>query len=227
MPHIKATAILKDAWRVTKEKITFLVGLTFVLFILEVVSSFILDGLEKSGQTFLFVILQVLVSIVSIIIGAGVMWISLKIVRGEAFQVSDIFTPTPLFFRYVGVNILYSLIVCAGILLLIVPGIIWAIKYSQVKYLILDRQIGILETFSESARMTDGSKMELFVLYLLFVLINVGGALLFGIGLLVTVPLTIIASALAYNLLLRSSPGLPQGGAVPVPPPPTPPTPAV
>ena len=89
-------------------------------------------------------------------------------------------------------------------ILLIVPGIIWALKYSQVRFLILDGQMGIMEVFSKSARMTNGSKMELFILYILLGLLNFAGALLFGIGLLFTVPLTMIVVAFVYNLLLKT-----------------------
>ncbi len=145
MPKFKAMSVIKDSWQITKDKIVFLVGLALVLFVAQMLVSYILEALKDGGYDLVFIILQVLSSVVSVILGMGVLWITIKIVRGESFEIADIMTPLPQFFRYIGVNIVYGLIVFAGMILLIVPGIIWAIKYSQVRYLILDKKMGVME----------------------------------------------------------------------------------
>ena len=59
-------------------------------------------------------------------------------------------------------SIAYTLLVIGGMILLIVPGIILAIKYQYVTYLIVDKHMGVKEAFRLSGEMTQGKKMWLF-----------------------------------------------------------------
>jgi uncharacterized membrane protein len=85
---------------------------------------------------------------------------------------------------------------------LIVPGIIWAIKYFPMLYLVVDKGKGPAEAFSESATLTQGVKGQLFLLGILFFFINLLGFTALFVGLLVTVPMTMLASAYIYRHLL-------------------------
>jgi uncharacterized membrane protein len=93
-------------------------------------------------------------------------------------------------------------VVAFGLVLLIVPGIILAIKYVFYDYLIIDKELGPLEALRESSRITGGVKWQLFIFMLLVFLINFAGILFFGVGLLLTIPATTIATAYVYRRLL-------------------------
>ena len=99
--------------------------------------------------------------------------------------------------------ILAGVIVLAGLLLLVVPGIYLAIRLQYYKFLIVDKEnISPVMALKESWRMTEGHTWNLFLFMLLIILINFIGAMLLGIGLFVSVPVSLIAYAFLYRKLL-------------------------
>lgn len=108
------------------------------------------------------------------------------------------------FWRYVGASILVFLAVIAGLILLIVPGIILALALSFVTYLVIDRGLGPVSAFKESMAITKGNRWSLFVLGLAIFGLNLLGLLALVIGLVVTIPVSMLASIHAYRLLSGS-----------------------
>ena len=107
-----------------------------------------------------------------------------------------------LFSKYILSLIIYGLIVLAGLILLIIPGIIWAIKFQFFGYFIVDKGLGPIESLKQSAKITKDTKWTLFLFGLLSGLINLLGALLLLVGLFATVPTTMMAKAFVYRKLL-------------------------
>jgi uncharacterized membrane protein len=63
-------------------------------------------------------------------------------------------------------SLLVGLIVCCGFVLLIVPGIIFSLMFSQFYYLIIDREMGVMESLETSKQIMVGNKATLFVIHL-------------------------------------------------------------
>ena len=112
----------------------------------------------------------------------------------------DLWTPHP-FWRFFLANIVVGLIVGLGIILLIVPGIIFAIRYMFVPFIVIEKGLRPFEALRESRRITNGHKWRLFLFSLVLVGINILGTLCLLIGLLVTVPVTMLATVYVYRLL--------------------------
>ncbi|HEY9898484.1 MAG TPA: hypothetical protein V6D00_04815 [Pantanalinema sp.] len=92
-----------------------------------------------------------------------------------------------------------AFICTVGFVLLIVPGVVFAAMFSQAGYLILDRDMNFLQAMQESARMTKGAKVDLF----LFGLAGFGVCLLGLIALVVGVGVSIIVLGLAQTYIYR------------------------
>lgn len=120
----------------------------------------------------------------------------------QSASVKDLWTPHP-FWRFVGASILYGLIIVGGLILLIVPGIIWALKYMFVPIIVIDRGMYPMEALRESARITTNHKWELFLLCLVLAGVNILGALCLLVGLLVSVPVSALATVYVYRFLER------------------------
>ena len=88
--------------------------------------------------------------------------------------------------------------------MLIVPGIIWGIQYMFFSYFIIDEDLGPMEALKRSAAITEGAKWDLFLFGLLLAGINLLGALCLLVGLIATIPATMLAFAFAYRRLLPS-----------------------
>ncbi len=108
------------------------------------------------------------------------------------------------FFRYLWGILLQGLIGAVGFILLVVPGLIWTYKYMFTGFLIVDKGLRPVEALRQSGVLTQGAKMDLCVFSLLLGAINVLGALALLVGLLWTIPTSIVATAYVYRRLQRS-----------------------
>lgn len=107
--------------------------------------------------------------------------------------------------RYLIASILLMLLIGVGLLLVIIPGIYFALKYFFVPYLIIDKNMKIGEAFKASSKMTTGHKFSLFVLGILAIIVNILGFVALIYGLLVSMPVTLLAYGYAYNKLSSGS----------------------
>jgi uncharacterized membrane protein len=132
----------------------------------------------------------------------GLIRIAIRFCDNEKGGFADLFSCFPLVFKYLFSSILYVLVVFGGMILLIIPGIIWAIKFQFFSYFIVDRGLGPIEALKRSAVITKGVKWDLFVFRLLLMGINLLGVLCLLIGLFATIPMTMVAVAFVYRKLL-------------------------
>lgn len=127
--------------------------------------------------------------------------IQLNIIDNKKAQVSDLFKTNGIYWQYFATSILVGLIVFGGLLLLIVPGIIWLLKYQFAPTLIIDKKLDVTEAIRTSGEITKGHKGWLFGFGIVLGLINIAGALLLIVGLLVTIPITVMAYIYVYRQL--------------------------
>lgn len=88
-----------------------------------------------------------------------------------------------------------------AILALVAATVFVSVRIRLAQWVIVDRQIGPLEALVLSWKMTRGHVWKLIGLGLLLVLINALGAILLLVGLLVTIPLSLIVEARVYREL--------------------------
>ncbi|MCF0148961.1 MAG: DUF975 family protein [Clostridium sp.] len=89
--------------------------------------------------------------------------------RDEA-KFTDLFSQFNIFFKALGLNLLMGFAILFASFLLIVPGIIVALMYSQACYILAeDPDKGIIECLRESSKLIYGYKWEFFVLELSFI----------------------------------------------------------
>jgi len=139
--------------------------------------------------------------ILSMGIQMGMIVITLAFVDGRKPKTKELFSRFTLIFKYIGASILYALIIVGGLILFIIPGLVWGIKFQFFGYFIVEDKVGPIEALKRSAAITHEAKWNLFLLGLLLGLINLAGALCLFIGLLATMPATTIAYAYVYRKL--------------------------
>lgn len=139
--------------------------------------------------------------VLSAVISMGLINVALKVVDNKKPVYKDVFfTDWKLIFVYIVANLMRSIAVVVGFLLFIIPGIILAIKLQYIEYFIVDKKMGF-EAINKSWDVTKGVKLKLFLLGIVLCLINVLGFLALFLGLFLTVPLSMLASAYVYRKL--------------------------
>lgn len=158
---------------------------------------------EVDPNSALSIPVNLLSIVINIIIAIGLTKIALDLVYKRKTELSLIFTQWKYFWRYLGASILYGLIVIGGLILLIVPGVIWGIKYSYFSYAIVDKDMGVVEALRESGKITMGYKGQLFWFKIVLFLVQILGVIALGVGYLVAYPITVLAEAWVYRRLAR------------------------
>lgn len=198
-------------WQKTKDNLLFLASLVLITLFISWLGGYISGTIAKnSGSTVISNIIMLGFNIIGMVITLGITKISLNIVDGKPTSYSDLLSQLDKFWKYLLGTILYSLIVIAGFILLIVPGIIWSIKYQWYSYFIVDKGMSPVEALKESAEITNGIKWDLFILNLSVVLVMLLGILALGIGFLVAMPVTLVATAYVYRKISKSSVATPK-----------------
>lgn len=191
---------IRFGWEAMKRNLAFFIGLLLVVAVIAGAGNVLQHLAVKRGAA-ITLLVALLFTVINIIVQMGLIRISLRVHDGQAAGFNDLFSCTSLFFKYLFGSILYGLICMGGFLLLIVPGIIWGIKFSQYGYLIIDRGCGPIEALKRSALITNGEKWDLCVFSLAIAGINILGALCLLIGLFATIPTTMVAAAFVYRKL--------------------------
>lgn len=123
----------------------------------------------------------------------------LKVVRGQDAQVADLFTGGPFFVNGLIAIILSALAYLGGLVLFIIPGIIFALMFSQSYFFVIDRNADGMQALSLSRQFMVGNKMTLFLIGLVT---GVLGVLVIictcGIGIFAVGPFMGLLSPIVY-----------------------------
>jgi len=192
---------LRFGWNRTKDNLGLFIVYLIILFSVEFFFS-AFAGLFEDSLPFLSFIFNVGLWIVNIISVIFTIKIGLRLYDNERIGSYGFLSfSSSLFFKFLLGYILYLIVVLIGLILLIVPGMYLAIKYQFVPYLIVDKNMDVIEAFKKSGKMTDGSKWNLFLLIILLVIIVLLGFLAFIVGIFVALPIAMVAVAYVYREL--------------------------
>lgn len=193
-------------WRTAMDNLGFFIKVLIIVFIIIGTLS-VIRRLTEEKFPFIFLVASFAGVIFNIIFGIGLIKIYLKFCDNEVGDLGDLFSGRnlKLFFSYLLVSIVYTFIIIAGLILIIVPGIIWGIQFQFCTFLVVDKGMNPAEALKKSSSITKGAKWDLFVFGLLMLLINLVGMLALFIGLFVTIPITMLALTFVYRKLLAQS----------------------
>lgn len=198
---LRIEKVLREGWKTAKANLGFLIGLIFIIGAITIALSAVVGAVENQ----VFILFWNVVSmIVSLWLSLGAIRILLDLVYDKEVQFKALFSQGHHLLNFLVAAILYNLIVLGGLILLIVPGIIWGIKFQFFSYFIVDEGMGVMDSLRASSQITAGDKWNLFLLGLSIFVINFIGMLLLLVGLLVTYPLTLLALAYAYTHLKKA-----------------------
>jgi len=141
-------------------------------------------------------------------VGVTMTWIvaAIRLHDGQPFDWNVLAKRLDGYLTFLLTAVLYGLIVAGGLILLVVPGVYWAVKYAFATFLVVDRQIDPLTAIRESGRITEGQRGRLFWFGLMLFGVNMLGAIAFGVGLLLTIPTSYLAAAYVFRRLEAHAP---------------------
>jgi len=203
MFSIKET--LKYGWNKSKEHLELILFSTLLILTVGSVTG---DFGDHNRGGFNFSLFGFVATIFLIIIRIGYTKIFLRIYDGESPKFVDIFQEYKIFWRYLGTSILSFFVIAGGLLLVIIPGIIWAVRFSFSAIIVIDDKIGPVAAMKESWAITKGNFWKLLGFWTVLGLFNLLGLICLGIGLIVTIPVSMFASIYVYRILSKAKAGV-------------------
>ncbi len=133
-------------------------------------------------------------------ISYGANWVFLKAVRGERIEIRDMFVVFQKnYWNAVIANIVVGVIVGLGIVMLIVPGIIFACRLAFVPFLVVDREMDVMDALRVSWDMTRGYGWQIFFMGFMAFFVVIGGLICLGVGVIISVMWISAAFAAIYH----------------------------
>lgn len=185
---------LRFGWLKTKEHSGLLFKVMLALFALEVAQQILNRTIEG---TLIGALASIALAVLSIVMSAGLCVITLRLARGKAAHFGDLFPWSRMVWLFFLASLLMWLAIVGGLILLIIPGIVILIRLSFVRYAVVDG-MGPVEGLKRSWAMTRGHWWHIFGFVLAMLGLNIVGAMLLLVGLLVTVPVSMMAWAHVY-----------------------------
>jgi len=87
-------------------------------------------------------------------------------------------------------NLLMTLVITLGFLLLVIPGIYFAISYLFAPLFVWFYDVSPVEAITLSRKMVSGNFVQILWIWLLLLALNFLGVLALGVGLLITIPIS-------------------------------------
>ena len=200
-PPFSKKEALAYGWHAALDNIILLATAVAIAFIASLVFNYIESSAKTGGMDATVVALNIASIVISVLIELGFVHVALMIARGEQIEWRAFFRPARFFFSYLIASTLFTIVVAVGIVLFIVPGVIWALMFALYAYALVDEDLGPIAAMKRSALLTRGVRLELFLFFLLVIGVNILGALTLGVGLVITIPATMIATARVYYTL--------------------------
>lgn len=124
--------------------------------------------------------------------------VTAKLLQQQRPEFSDFFAGFQFFLPLLLLAVISSVLVLIGFFLLFIPGVYLMVSYLFASSLVVDRRLDFWPALELSRRTITPQWFTFFAFLLLLALVNVAGALALGVGMVVSVPVSICALTAAY-----------------------------
>lgn len=200
MEYFRTGEVIKAGWEKFKAHKVFLWMILGVLMVSQVLFDMVNKAVKE--MDFFSIIVSLITFLLTVFLTIGFTRLSLDVVDyGTEGKLGTMFVFQKIFWSYLGAYVLFFLLLTFGFLLLFIPGIYFMLKYQFFGNLIVDKNMGAIEALKTSGKITDGVKWQLFGFCLIIIGLNFLGMLALGVGLLVTIPVSVVAYTIVYRKL--------------------------
>jgi uncharacterized membrane protein len=185
------------------------------IFALTLMTGLVSEFVDPSFVALFYNLAYALIGGVGVLIASflagGVVEFSLKVARGQPVAFGDVFSGGRFFGSMLVALIGFFICFTIGSMLCVVPGYIVQFGLWPFAFIVVDQKLGGIEALKKAWAMTTGHKLNIFVFWLLSIVVVIAGELACLIGvLLASMPILAIANAYIYLSLKGEPPRLQQ-----------------
>jgi uncharacterized membrane protein len=192
---------ISNGWTLTKNHWRAMGTAVLINLVIQIPAS-VIQEITKDNPSFFSLLVIIGIALVSMVVNYNWIRIAIGLVDGRPYTLKDFFQIQPrLLFQYALASLIFSLAIAFGTLLLIIPGIIAMLAWGQYLYIIPDKQLGAIGALKESARITSGSRWQLFLLGWVYFGMGLATIFTLGLGLIVVLPIITMSGFWVYRQL--------------------------
>lgn len=129
---------------------------------------------------------------------AGLYTLVIRVKSDEDCDFTHFFAGFSQFVPLLVLSLLTSVMISVGLLLLVLPGIYLSLAYAFSLLLVIREGLGPWQAMEESRRIITAHFMDYLIFAVLALIVNVVAAIPFGLGLFVSIPVTLAAQYALY-----------------------------
>jgi uncharacterized membrane protein len=186
--------LFRKSWEMFLKQPVFSMAFTLLIFSLQILALVYLDK---------FVFLYAL--LLAPPLYSGFYLVAFKISSGQSVVYPDFFQGLTYYLPTVLIWLVGQVLVSLGIFALVIPGIYLAVAYNFAVLMAIFGGFDFWTALEESRKLITVRWWKLFVYTLLLLIINLGGVLTFGVGLLVSVPITFYSTYILFEQLTKEA----------------------
>jgi hypothetical protein len=161
---------------------------------------------QTAGIGLISGIMSLIGGVLGLIMSLGLFNVWLRIVDGDTVAVRDVYSKSRRTWNFSLAALLYGIMVVAGYICLIVPGVYLQLRFQFFSYFIVDSNAGPITSLKASWAISKGSLAELFFLGIVNYFISWVGMLCLLVGAYPAYIVQQIALAKTYRLLRKNTP---------------------
>lgn len=209
--RFEAGEVISTGWEITKRNLGFLVALVMVALLLNLVvllpaiAAYVMAVAEvqqgrplRSGLVFFLYLWSLPYAAFSLYIGCGQTLACLRLARGEAASIGDLFAGGRYFLRSLLLYLVFTILFAVGCGLCLIPGIYVLIGLWPYIFVLVAEDRPGLDSLSRTWELTKINRGSSLLLIFALIGIYLLGNLACGIGLLVALPFCFMVATVAY-----------------------------
>lgn len=192
--------LLLESWSIYKQNWLYITGVTLIFAVLNFLPRYLANTLFRESLT-LRSLAQILAWFVTFASQLGMTSLLFSLVKGQKLPLTSFFGfPPKTFFKFIILSVFTNFATLIGLILLLVPGIIFATRIQYFPLLLLeDPTLKLFAALKSSWAITKGYTLKLLLIGGLSILIGFLGIVTLGIGLIVTMPFLVLFQVKTYN----------------------------
>ena len=195
----KVSDVLSAGWKGFTKNFLLLIALVLISFAVNFTSSLFFRGLP-------FVLFYLINLALSSYIMLSTIKACLMITKGETPGWDVLKNDKNVYLVFFAMNLIFSFILFASALFLILPAILAFAAIFPVQFLIVDKNIAIVDAYKKTWELTTKNYFPCLIFVLATFAIVLAGTLLLGVGLLVALPVVYLSAAEVYRKLDMAEP---------------------
>ena len=188
------------AWPIFKKRFGLFTAVLLTIFVAWVSLEIVVIAGQRFG-----ILLWAAVHLAFLIFVAGIevgfLRICLALYDGGEPTFADTFKHLAIGPKFLAGQVLYLFMVAIGLLLLVFPGVYLSARYALFGFFMAAGETNLMRSFQQSAIVSTGTETHLLWIFVALLVLNALGASLLGLGLFITVPLSVLMMTAVYRQL--------------------------